>query len=131
MYIFYLKYIVELLRAPLYNFFFLHNFFPWNLKKKVRTQTLTKNKNYRALTGKIQKVKKKKKKNRNVRVPFLVDFVFFPKGGPFGRRNSPAKFGRKIGRFFKNQSPSLPGSVGQADPSAWVAGLLLTLGFSP
>ena len=22
--------------------------------------------------------------------------------GPFGRRNSPAKFGRKIGRFFKN-----------------------------
>ena len=44
----------------------------------------------------------KTEKNRNVRVPFLVDFVFFPKGGPFGRRNSPAKFGRKIGRFFKN-----------------------------
>ena len=27
---------------------------------------------------------------------------FFQRGGPFGRRNSPAKFGRKIGRFFKN-----------------------------
>ena len=50
MYIFYLKYIVELLRAPLYNFFFYIIFFPGISKKKVRTQTLTKNKNYRALS---------------------------------------------------------------------------------
>ena len=41
MYIFYLKYIVELLRAPLYNFFFCIIFFPGISKKKyARTGTV-------------------------------------------------------------------------------------------
>ena len=42
MYIFYLKYIVELLRAPLYNFFFYIIFFPGISKKKYARRRLPK-----------------------------------------------------------------------------------------
>ena len=42
MYIFYLKYIVELLRAPLYNFFFCIIFSPGISKKKYARRRLPK-----------------------------------------------------------------------------------------